>query len=352
MVSSHTEDEKKASSDLIAECFDNAMGAAYEERYEWQFLRNPAGIGRILMAYDGEKPVGQIASIPCRYMFEEKQIPTAIAGEWLCVSPKYRGKGIMAELIKRSTSTDENPYPFVLDLPNKASMNGFLKASYFQTPMTLLVRPLKLSKCFVYKKVPRFILSPFDGIWKVRGKINIENLVLEEYSLPTYDERFDELFKVANNKMMIRQVRNSDFLNWRYRNVPGRDYRTIVSEGRDGTLNGYVILRLTVAYGMRVGFIMDFVTKGKSDSGRKLIRYVLEYFWDNGAAIAGALCFPNCAENSILRSEGFFVCPMRVRPNPFILCMKPIYDKRIQFDTNVLMDPNRWYFMFGDFQVF
>jgi GNAT superfamily N-acetyltransferase len=352
VVSSHTEDEKKASSDLITECFDAAMGTAYENRYNWQFLENPAGTGRILIAYDREKPVGQIASIPCKYVFNDCYIPTAIAGEWLCVSPQYRGKGIMSELIQRNTSSDENPYPFVLDLPNKASMNGFLKESYYQTPMMLLTRPLKLSKCFAYKKVPRIILKAFDGIWKKRGRSDFDEFILEEYSGPLYDDRFDELFEAANNKKMVRQVRNSEFLNWRYRNVPGRNYKTIISRKEDGKLNGYIILRLAIAYGMNVGFIMDFVNRDDSENGKFLIRYALKYFWDNDAAVAAALCFPNCVENRLLRKEGFFVCPKRIRPNPFVLCMKPFYNKQNQFDMTMMMDSNRWYFMFGDFQVF
>ena len=40
------------------------MGTSYEQRYDWQYLHNPAGKGSILFAYEGEKPVGQIASIP------------------------------------------------------------------------------------------------------------------------------------------------------------------------------------------------------------------------------------------------------------------------------------------------
>jgi hypothetical protein len=356
IVSSHSEEEKKASSALITECFDKAMGIAYENRYNWQFLENPAGVGSILMAYDGEKPIGQISSIPCRYRFMDSYLPTAIAGEWLCVSPHYRGKGIMSELVHRRTKTEDNPFPFVLDMPNKASMNGFLKAHYYPMSLKLLTRPLHLSKCFVYKKLPRIVLRPFDSIWENRSwrtaRTEINESFLEEYSSPTFDDRFDELFETTNNKAMIIQVRSAEFLNWRYRNVPGREYKTIVSYGEDGSLNGYIIIRLAVAYGINVGFVMDFVTKDDLESGKNLIRYALEYFWHNNAAIAAALCFPNCKEYRILRNEGFFTCPQRIRPNPFILCIKPIYNKQIQYGMRVLMDPDRWYFMFGDYQAF
>jgi hypothetical protein len=215
-----------------------------------------------------------------------------------------------------------------------------------------LTRPLKLSKCFAYKKVPRIILRPFDSVWKKRAEIELDGFTLEDYSGQTYDHRFNELFKAANNKTMIRQVRNSEFLNWRYRNVPGRNYKTIIFKKDDGKLNGYIILRLAIAYGMNVGFIMDFVNRDGSEAGKSLIRYALNYFWDNDAAVAAALCFPDCIENGLLRKQGFFVCPKRIRPNPFILCMKTFYNKQNQFDTAMMTDSRRWYFMFGDFQVF
>jgi hypothetical protein len=286
----------------------------------------------------------------------DSNLPTAIAGEWLCVSPKYRGKGIMSELIHRSTKAENNPFPLVLDMPNKASMNGFLKAHYFPMSLKLLTRPLRLSKCFVYKKLPRIVLRPFDSIWKNRrwrtASTEKNEFILEEYSSPTFDERFDELFEATENKAIIRQVRSSEFLNWRYRDVPGSEYKTIVSYGEDGRLNGYIIIRLALAYGINVGFVMDYVTKDNLDSGKGLVRYALEYFWHNDAAVAAALCFPNCKEYRILRKEGFFICPQSIRPNPFILCIKPIYNRQYQYHVNVLMDSNRWYFMFGDYQVF
>ena len=289
IVSSHSEEEKKASSDLISECFDKAMGIAYEKRYNWQFLENPAGNGTIIMAYDGHKAVGQIASIPCRYMFIDRDIQTAIAGEWLCVSPKYRGLGIMSDLLRHR---DENSFPFLVDLPNHAAMKGFVKMGYRQTSMKLLTRPLKLSKTFVYKKIPRIILRPFDGIWKKQVEPGSSNATLEEYSQLKFDRRFDEFLDYASTKNYIRQVRNSEFLNWRYTNVPGRTYKTVISTGQDGSLYGYVIIRIANAYGINVGFIIDLVAKQDEPEVEKdLIQFALAYFWNNNVAVGSSIVF-------------------------------------------------------------
>jgi len=351
VLSSHTEEEKKASCDLVTECFGNWLSASYAKEYNWLFLENPAGIGAILIAYDGMRPVGQICSIPCRYAFMDTYIWTAIAGEYICVSPKYRGMGIMSELIRRR-AMDDDACPFVLDLPNKASMNGFLKGNYRQMSSKLLVRPVKLSRCFVYKKIPKKVLSPFDGVWKNRRRISSGKSVIAEYTLPTFDSRFDEFFKDVDNKRRIKQVRNSEFLNWRYRNSETRNYKTIISTGEDGRLEGYIVFKVREEYMINVGFIMDFMIKEDSENGKNLIRYALEYFWDNDAAVAAALCFPNCMEYKILKKEGFFICPNRVRPDPHTLCVRPSSNSQNQFDENMLMDSNSWFFMFGDFHVY
>jgi hypothetical protein len=350
ILSSHTKDEKKGSCDLVTECFGRVLGAMYEREYDWLFLENPAGAGVILIAYDGQKPVGQICSIPCKYKFMGRHIPTAIAGEWICVSPMYRGKGLMSELIRRRI-TDDQRLPFVLDLPNKASMNGFVKAGYRQMNVKLLTRPLKLSKCFVHNKIPKIVLKPFDMIWKYRGGNDNAKFFIEEYSLPMFDSRFDEFLKDGNNHAMIKQVHDSEFLKWRYGNSSKRNYRTIISVGEDGRLYGYIIIRIAIAYGIKVGFILDFLAR-HSESGRNLIYYALRYFWDSDAAIAASLCFPNCMEYMLLRKEGFFICPQRLRPNPYILCVRPSSKIEYQFDTSVLIDSKRWSFMFGDFQVY
>jgi len=347
ILSSHTEEERNDSSGLITKCFDNDLGTKYKEEYEWLFLQNPAGTGQILIAYDGDKPIAQITSIPCRYRFMDKDFLTAIAGEWVCVLPKYRGQGIMSQLILQIARNGN--FPFVIDLPNNASMRGFLRANYRQMSMKLLTRPLKFSKCFTHKKIPRAILKPFDGIWKSRKKVDTAKSTIEEYTSPKFDYRFDELFKKINNRNMIMQVRNSDFLNWRYGDIQTRNYKTIISI-QDGNINGYIIFKVAIAYEIRIGFIMDFLTND-SENGRNLIRHALRYFWDNEAAVAASLCFPTRKEYGLLRSEGFFICPGRIRPYPYILCVRPSNNDGNQFDANTIIDSNRWLFTFGDFQL-
>lgn len=345
-ISSHTTGEIRASCDLVTESFGPEMGIAFEKRYAWLFLENPAGSGIILMAYDGNKLVGQLCSIPCNYVVMNKYYVTAIAGEFLCVSPHYRGKGLMLQLLNKRANL-ENPFPFVLDSPNKNSLKGFVKYKCNTLSVKQLIRPVKLSHCFAYKKVPRKIMSPLDKIWQKRGRPETDESVIEEYS-SDFDNKFNELFKTTNDSIMIRQVRNAEFLNWRYRKAPGRIYKTIISKGKEGKILGYIIISLSTIHGISIGLIMDFWTKDEK-SGKSLVRSALRYLWNSDVALASVICSPNWLEYRLLKSEGFYNWPKIVCPNPVKLFIKPSDENRVQIDPHALLNSNNWFIMFGDY---
>ena len=124
---------------------------------------------------------------------------------------------------------------------------------------------------------------------------------------------------------MIMQIRNSDFLNWRYKDIQSRNYKIIVST-QDGRINGYIIIRLAIAFAS--GLALLWISFPNSENGRNLIRHALKYFWENNAAVASSLCFPNLKEYGLLKSEGFFNCPEWIRPYPYKLCVRPSNQKR------------------------
>ena len=296
------------------------------------------------MAYDKNNLVGQLCCIPCNYQLKNQNYTTAIAGEWLCVSPHYRGKGLMMRLLDNRSNLGD-AFPFVLDSPNKKSLNGFVKYRSYPLSVKQLIRPVKLSQCFAYKKTPRQIMRPFDMIWKKMDRVELGESLIEEYS-SAFDKRFNELFETTNDNVLIKQVRNAEFLNWRYRKAPGRNYKSIISKRKDGKIDGYIIISLATIHGMSMGLIMDFLTKN-AKSGKNLVTYALKYLWNNDVALASAICSPNCLEYSLLKSEGFYNWPKIIWPvNLFI---KPRNENRIKIDPGVLLNSNNWFIMFGDF---
>jgi hypothetical protein len=343
ILSSHGEDEKKDSLNLMRESFGNDVDVVYDEYYEWQYLKNPLGVGNVLLAYDGEKAVGQIASIPCRYSFADKDTHVSLTMN-LGVSPLYRGKGIMRDLLSRIHKINQSM--FWVAMPNGQSVRGHMKLME-PMPLTLLIRPVRLSNYFSSHKVVRKFLEPFDLVWE-KKKMTSKFHIQEHISM--FDEKFDDLFFAAKDQKMIIQVRDSQFLNWRYRTNPRRKYISFIATGDGRKIEGYIIVRVMELFEKRVGLIIDLLTRKNSNSGGSLIATALNYFWTNHAALAIVTCLPNSREYQLFKKKGFLHCPKRFFSHPLTLCSKPSSEEQDRIGK--LADPNNWFFMFGDYDAF
>jgi len=339
--SGHSEKERKISTELLNESFPES-DIANVDQYEWQYLQNPIGKGTVIHAFDGEMPVGQTTSIPCKYQVFGK-ILTVTCTMASCVTPKYQGRGIIRQLRKRIYQIDEG-VPFSFSLPNKKNLYIFLKDErYLLIPQQFLIRPLRISNYFKNNLVKK-ILKPLDTIWKPRmrtSEVMIYNTEL--------NEKFDELFKITSDKSCIRQVRSSEFLNWRYRHNPRRNYTIFIQKDELGNLNGYIIIRIVEIFGHKVGIIMDFIIKNKFNSKNKLITRALEFFWENNVTFAMALCSNGFPEFSLFRKSKFFKCPKFLQPHPLTIVLKKFSE---EFKNNSFLDARKWYFMFGDYETF
>ena len=344
ILSSHSEDEKKVSLNLVRESFGDEVDIVYNDYYDWQYLRNPLGIGKVLLVYDGEKAIGQISSVPCRYNIVDKDTPASSIMN-LSVSPLYRGKGIMGELVSRIHKINQSLFSVVV--PNEEAINGYLKKNFNPMPLAFLIRPVRLSNYFFNRRVLGKFLKPYDLVWK-KKETTSEFHIQQHISI--FDERFDDLFLATNGQKMIRQVRDSKFLDWRYRANPRRKYITFIATGDDGRIEGYIIIRVTEIFGKRAGLIIDLLTRQSSNSARSLVVTALNYFWSNGAALAMVTCIRNNREYQVIKEEGFFLCPKRFLPHPLTVCLKASSEELIRNDK--LVDPNNWFFMFGDYETF
>src|SRR5437867_13443316 len=84
LTSSHSEKEKTLSMDLVRESFGD-VEESYEDYYDWTYLENPVGRGNVLFAFDADRPVGQVGSIPCLYWFMDRIVATSLAID-VCVT--------------------------------------------------------------------------------------------------------------------------------------------------------------------------------------------------------------------------------------------------------------------------
>ena len=331
--STHSSKEKQITLDLVKESFGD-VDEAYEDYYNWTYLQNPLGTGTVLFVYDQDKPVAQLGSIPCSYWFMNKCVPVTLAID-VCVTPEYRGNGILVELMRRIHAFNDS-VPFSLSVPSAPSIGGHIRSDYKLLPMSVLVRPLMISSYFRNIGI-KTVLKPIDRLLKKNGDVRVREHV------DRFDGTFDDLAIATCAPNTIRQMRSSQFLNWRYKDNPRRRYK-VFAAARDGILYGYIITRLIKFENREIGYIVDFVAR-ENAAGKSLVSAALQDFWENNVVYSRAACFPNCLEYDLLRETGFFPLPSRVRSQPSTLCVKIFNDNLYQ---GGILDTNKWFFMLGD----
>jgi hypothetical protein len=189
-------------------------------------------------------------------------------------------------------------------------------------------------------------LHLFDNIWKVKKSTN-PNITL-------YDDDFDESFEILANKASKRipiiKQRTKEYLNWRYRNHPTRDYKTFVLK-ENSMLKGYVIVRKTNVNEKLVGVIVDFLVDSDEnvEKIKDLLRVALEHFWDSKVSVVIATSGSLTLECDVLCHTGFRIAPKFMKPSAHFLVIDSELEKN---DLEQLKKYDNWLFSFGDYDVF
>ena len=114
-------------------------------------------------------------------------------------------------------------------------------------------------------------------------------------------------------------IRNRAFLAWRFADISGRSYCTLVAHTHDQML-GYAILRCTTIRNIKTGLVMDFlVTDGAlgKAAGTCLMAEAETYFRMHEMTLAAGLMAPFTSEYEILRQAGFVGVPSALTPRKF-----------------------------------
>lgn len=341
-----SEQEKKQILDLISRTFGNSEFAD-PSYYDWIYRKNSQGKPLIILANDEENDdaiIGMEPIIPMKLIIEGNTVLSSLSCN-SAVNPNYRGRGIFSNLISSiSKESAKKGFVGIYGVPNKNSYGIFMREGFEDvTRLPLLVRPLKLSNYF--NSLLRSLLRPFDSVWKVK-KTNVTIKLLED----RFSEDFETLIDKASKRIAIMQKRDKEFLNWRYKDHPTRDYKTfILKEG--STLGGYIITRKVSIKGKNIGVITDFLVDSELniEKLKDLVNAALIDLWKDYVSLAIATCRPGLTEYDILRKSGFILLPGFLKPEPLYFIVKT-FDNNTIF--NKLKSFENWFFSFGDYDVF
>ena len=231
--------------------------------FDWQYLHNPDGEAIVIVAKDDEKNnliIGVESILPMNLMVNQKVVRASLSCNSY-VDPDYRKKGIFTKLIslvKKESTT--NNISCIYGVANDNSFNSFMKKdSHEISDLPILFRPIRLSNYFSFP-LGNF-LHLFDNIWKIKKSYNPNVFEFKDY----FDETFEVLCKKANQRIPIIKHRTKEYLNWRYKDHPTREYKTFVLK-ENSMLEGYIVTRKTIVNGKSIGVIVDFLVDSDTNS--------------------------------------------------------------------------------------
>lgn len=355
-IGTYDEQDKKDVLNIIRDQYGD-VDLAQEVYYDWVTRKKPAEFDQRVAR---EKKTGKILNsgisvgVPAVWRGQEIRV---LLGFNIVVDPRYRRQGIHTTLSNLAREdVQEAGYRFTILFPNQQSMTQAIKARnhYLISQVPLMIRPLDIQALTARYVGHALLRWGLNLSWAIAGRTLWRerlpqtdpdvHLVAEGKEL---DESYDRFWANVKQKYDLMVVRDRDFLQWRFCDIPTRDYQ-ILSVRRDGEMEGYLVLREAEIRGTPTGMISDFLVLpgARGDkAGLRLLHEAIQRFRDAHVALTGGLVLPHTQEYQIMRRAGFLDAPERFAPQPFYLFVRTYSDEP---PLDVVKRPGSWYVSIAD----
>jgi hypothetical protein len=325
------------------------------EVWQWQFVDNPAGPGYIRLADHAGTIVGQGSAMATRFSLAwrpETETILALSCDTM-THPAYRKQGMFVTLAKElyAEMAERSGITIVWGFPNANSRPGFVGnlgwLDIYEFPTW--VKPIQ-SRHVIQRYVRSSALAGVLGAAADR----LYQLVAAKPTPPRrctireisgFDERFATLWTRHRSLARIVQIRDPAYLQWRYLAAPAFEYRPF-EVTVDGSLEGYVILRVLTLFDLRFCALVDLFPCPIVDAEitREIFSFAQLYASERSCAFLTALLPP--AHVGHLTRFGFVRVPKAMNLRKWYFGARcPAADEPF------LRDINNWYITYGDSDI-
>ena len=316
-----------------------------------EYFENPAGDALIELAFDEEKNIlaGQYLVAPKLFYSKGKTIKAILSLNTL-TREAYRGQKIFIGLAEITyTRAKQEGYQFCYGAPNINSYPGFTKKLSFVDlgHMPLYVKPLRVDQ-IIRERTGKSWLASIASL----GNIILRNRDVTDQNIIKITKSnvglINDFWNAVKDKYSVIGVRDADYFNYRYLDVPIRKYYSFFYI-KNGKVVAYAVGRVREVAHITVGMIADFLYLDDYEQEAKaLINHLVYVMKENGAGLAGCIMQENATEVSVLKKVGFFRCPEKILPRPTPLVYRKINSS---FDDSVISNWQNWFFTTGDYDV-
>ncbi|MGA7731257.1 MAG: GNAT family N-acetyltransferase [Chloroflexia bacterium] len=309
----------------------------------------------------GERIVGHYGGIPIRIKLRG-EVQQAVHAVEAMTDPLFRRKGMLTTLGGTSHSTwAEAGRRLVTGLPNDQWGTRNRALGYLPVfPLSWLRFPLHLERALARRRsIPALLRVAgylpslaASAAWKLAahvrnahtdGNVRVET-VAEDSTV------FDAIWAHASEGWLNIQVRDNDWVRWRFLQAAPTPYKVAVAYKSDSGKSphpvGYAAFRVVDHGERRNGYLADlFVARGDDATAWALIKFALLQMSAEDAGTVMTLAPPGSSLYATLRTCGFL--PTRAE-TAFSFEIVPL-DQAISVEA--LSDPAEWHLTGGDFDV-
>ena len=330
---------------------------------KWQLFKNPSGnpIMWIARCKNTNKLVGSYTVIPLRISIEKKELMGSLSLNTM-THPDFQRQGIFKALAEATFKTcKKNGMLFTIGLPNDASYHGFVRSLGFEVlghneMMVKFLNFESITSQFIKNKLVQKcasnsfkLMSAIYGrrfFWRTRSKVN----KIQIREIVEFDEKFDSLGSKLNKTLGNSVVRNKEYLNWRFKGCPSRDYKVFGAFEQD-KLKGYIIG--TVSFhpklkNSRIVYIVDAAVDDKFQNGEtwtKLLFHIEDWACSEHIDCVATYLPRHIVCYSEFRKAGFFPLHSKLRGGAGAFIFRSHSDKINWKQVQLFTD---WYIMPGD----
>jgi hypothetical protein len=338
---------------LFEAVFGKPMGKSdSESHFQWEYLDNPAGKA---VVYIARSETGEIASVYAAIPLRMKIFSSAVMGSLSFDSmthPHYKGKGLFTKLaVKHYEYLTNNGYDIIYGFPNGNSIKIFINnLKWFELgnfPLLVRIQDFRpLLEKYLRIRFPSRLLGTmlnraYDFLYSP-DKLHKSDSV-KIYRIDGFDENFNQFWNNVRHLFPICVERDAQYLRWRYRR-PEEEYRILKAE-TNNRIVGYAIVKNESRFGIKTGYVMDFIAMPDSRIISKLISEIIKEFRQARVDLVSVLMNAHSLYYRHFRKCGFIQVPRRFHPQEIH------FGGRINIsrerESNI-RDARNWFISWGD----
>lgn len=319
--------------------------------WNWRYKDCPSGAPIIWVAEFNGRLAGQYLITRVKIKIGNEVI-TGSQSESTMTHPDYQRQGIFEALAQKTyEEAGQKGIHIVYGFPNEYSYPGFIrKLGWFDVgAQSAMLKPLNLENILRKYITNRCLLRTctvsanfiIKTLYRTRNTPKVDGLTITR--VLSFDERINDLWEKVSKDYKIIVVRDKEYLNWRYVDVPGVDYAIYLAE-KGGQILGYTVLKCERQFGLKVGRIFELIVPlGQQAVAQSLIQKAIKFFREEKADFVVYRIIGNKAHCKAVSRCGFIYSRFISRKTRFVA--RPNTPK---VPETFLRDPGHWFVQTGD----